>query len=73
MRYVSRLTLHVFLLPARGQDGLHLLRPLINRLVPRQSGLLCISCHRLIELVHLRVQQRLPVATPGGSPLSVSG
>ena len=52
---------HPMLLPARGQDGLYILRLLINRLVPREAGLLSEPCHRLNQLIDLGVKQCLSV------------
>ena len=49
-------------MPIGSQNRLHSLRPLIDGLVPRQSALLTEGCHRLNELIHLRIQQMLPVA-----------
>lgn len=45
------------LLPARGQDRLHILRPLIDRLIPRKAGLLREPRHRLNQLIDLRAEQ----------------
>jgi hypothetical protein len=50
------------LLPVRRQDGLDLLRLLIDHLIPSQAGLLREGSPRLNELIHLRVEQRLAVA-----------
>lgn len=49
------------LLPARGQNRLHILRLLIDRLIPREAGLLGEARHRLDQLIDLRAQQRLAV------------
>ena len=49
-------------MPAGGQDGLHILRPLIDGLIPRQSCLLTEGGHGLNELIDLRIRQMLPIA-----------
>lgn len=49
-------------MPVRGEDRLHLLRSLIDGLVPRQARLLAERGHGLDQLIDLRIQQRLPVA-----------
>ena len=43
-------------MPTGGQDRLHLLRPLIDGLVPRQAALLAEGGHRLNELVDLGIE-----------------
>ena len=45
------------LLPARGEDRLHGLRLLIDRLIPREASLLGEPGHRLNQLIHLRAEQ----------------
>ena len=50
------------LLPARGQDGLYILRLLIDPLILREAGLCGEPCHRLNQLIDLRAEQRLPIA-----------
>ena len=54
------------LLPARGQDGLHILRLLIDPLIPREAGPCSEPGHRLDQLIHLRAVQRLPVPDLNG-------
>jgi hypothetical protein len=49
-------------LRARGQDRLYLLWPLIDRLTPREAGLLRKPGHPLNELIDLCTEQRLPIA-----------
>lgn len=49
-------------MPARRQDVLHLLWPLIDRLVPGQAALLAKRGHRLDQLIDLRIEQMLPIA-----------
>lgn len=44
--YPSPLTPHVFLLPADGQDRLHVFRPLIDHLISAEAGLLDEPGHR---------------------------
>ena len=51
-----------FLLPARGQDRLDRLRLLIDGLIPGETGLRTERGHRLNQLIHLRTEQRLPIA-----------
>lgn len=48
-------------MPIRGQDRLNLGRPLIDALIPRQTGLRCETRHGLDQLLHLTVQQMLPI------------
>lgn len=58
LSYNARLPLtpHAILLPVRSQDSLHILRPLIDGLIPGHAVvLLAERCHRLDELIHLRV------------------
>ncbi len=50
-------------LPARGQNRLHLLRLLIDRLIPGEACLSSEPSHRLDQLIDLRAEQRL--ATTG--------
>ena len=50
------------LVPVRGEDRLHLLRSLIDRLVPGQTRLLVKRGHCLDQLINLRVKKRLPIA-----------
>ena len=50
------------LVPACCQDGLHVLRPLIDGLVPCESGLLAEGGHRLGQLVDLSIEEVLPIA-----------
>jgi hypothetical protein len=38
------------------------MRLLIDRLIPREAGLLGKPCHRLDQLIHLGTHQRLPIA-----------
>jgi hypothetical protein len=52
---------HPMLLPARGQDRLHILWQLIDRLIPREASLLREPRHRLNQLIDLRAKQRLPI------------
>jgi hypothetical protein len=66
MSQISPITFHVFLLPVRRQNVLDLLRLLIDRFIPGEAGLGGERCHRLNELIHLRIEQRLPVA---GTPV----
>ena len=47
---------HPILLPARGEDRLHLLRALIDGLIPCEAGLLREPSHSLNQLIHLRIQ-----------------
>ena len=54
------------LVPVGGEDRLYFLRSLIDRLVPRQPCLLAEGCHRLDQLIHLRIQQRLSIAGLNG-------
>jgi len=42
--------------PAGGQNGLHLLRPLIDALVPSEAGLLAKGGHGLDQLIDLCIQ-----------------
>lgn len=49
-------------MPARRQDVLHFLWPLIDRLVPGQAALLAKRGHRLDQLIDLRIEQMLPIA-----------
>ena len=49
-------------MPTGGQDRLHLLRALIDGLVPREAGLLAERGHRLDQLIDLGIDQMLPVA-----------
>ena len=58
----SPLTFHDSLLPARRQNVLNLLRLLIDRLIPGETGLLGELRHRLDELIDLRAEQRVSVA-----------
>ena len=55
-------TFHIFLLPAGRQNRLSRLRPLIDRLIPREAGLLRKPCHRLNQLIDSRAEQRLAIA-----------
>ena len=48
-------------MPAGGQDSLHLLRPLVDGLVPGETGLLTERRHRLDQLIDLRLREMLPV------------
>jgi hypothetical protein len=48
--------------PAGRQYGLHLLRLLIDALVPRKSSLLAEGGHGLDQLIDLRIEQMLPIA-----------
>lgn len=52
----------VMLLPADSQDRLHILRLLIDRLIPREASLCGEPGHRLDQLIDLRVEQRMPIA-----------
>lgn len=49
-------------MPACGQDVLHILRPLVDGLIPGEPTLLTEGCHRLDQLVDLCIEQVLPVA-----------
>jgi len=51
------------LLPARGQNGLHLLGPLIDRLIPREPGLGREPGHGLNQLIHLRIEEHLSITS----------
>ena len=44
------------LLPACGEDRLHVLWPLIDRLIPCEAGLLGEPGHRLNQLIDLRAE-----------------
>ena len=44
------------LLPAYGEDGLHILRTLIDRLIPREASLCREPGHRLDQLIDLRAE-----------------
>lgn len=57
-----RLTPHLFLLPARSQEGLYILRLLIDALIPGEASLLREPRHRLDELIDLGAEQRLAIA-----------
>jgi hypothetical protein len=48
--------------PVRGENGLHILRPRIDGLIPGQAGLLTERRHRLDQLIDLRIREMLPVA-----------
>ena len=48
--------IYFFSLPAGSKDGLHILRLLIDGLIPAEAGLLRESCHRLDKLVDLGIQ-----------------
>ena len=50
------------LLPACREHRLHLLRPLLDGVIPRQSRLLRESRHGLDQLVNLCTEQNLPIA-----------
>ena len=64
--YASPFTPHVFLLPARRQDRLHLCRLLIDRLIPREAGLLREPSHGLNQLIDLCTEQHLAIAGLNG-------
>ena len=46
----------LFLLPARGEDDLHILRLLIDGLIPAEPGLQHEGGHRLNQLMDLSIQ-----------------
>ena len=48
--------------PTRREHRLHLLRPLIDTLVPGKPGLLAKGGHGLDQLIDLRIEEMLPVA-----------
>ena len=54
------LAIHV-LLPIRRQNGLDILRTLIDGLIPRQPGLLTEGGHGLDQLIDFRIQEMLTV------------
>ena len=54
--HALRLTFHVFLLPARGEDRLHSLRLRIDGLILREAGLGAEGRHGLDELINLGIQ-----------------
>ena len=54
--YPSRLTFHIPLLPAGGKDRLHILRLLIDGLIPGEPGLGAEGGHGLNELIHLGIE-----------------
>ena len=67
----TRFTFHVYpftvlSLPARSQDRLHVLRPLIDRLIPREASLCSEPRHRLNQLIDLRAEDRLSVPSLDG-------